>query len=78
LTFKPEKKKEAESIFTEGLSLTQRKLMTSAAVQSGAKGDKESLILHRKTFYDESHDKLIIVSVSIDCILNRKKGHGPA
>ena len=35
-------------------------------------------MLHRKTFYDESHDKLIIVSVSIDCIINRRKGHGPA
>ena len=47
-------------------------------MQCGAKGDKQSLVLHRKTFYDESHDKLIIVSVSIDCIINRKKGHGQA
>jgi hypothetical protein len=47
-------------------------------MQSGTKGDKQNLVLHRKTFYDESHDKLIIVSVSIDCIINRRKGHGPA
>jgi hypothetical protein len=58
--------------------LTQRRLITSAAVQSGAKGDKQRIVLHRKTFYDESHDKLIIVSVSIDSIINRKKGHGSA
>ncbi len=36
------------------------------------------MVLHRKTFYDEPHEKLIIVSVSIECTLNRRKGHGPA
>jgi hypothetical protein len=34
--------------------------------------------LHRKSFYDEPHEKLIIVSVSVMCTLNRFKGHGPA
>lgn len=65
-------------MFTEGLTLTQRRLVTTGAVQVGTKGDRQSVVLHRKTFYDESHDKLIIVSVSIDCILSRKKGHGAA
>lgn len=55
------------------LSLTQKRLITSASLQIGVRGDSQPLVLHRKTFYDEPHDKLIIVSVSIECILNRKK-----
>lgn len=73
-----QEKKESLSIFQDRLSVSQRRLIASTSNQSAGRGDKQQLILHRKTFFDESHEKLIIVSVSVDCNLSRKKGHGTA
>lgn len=47
-------------------------------MQVGDRGDKQDVVLHRKTFFDEAHEKLIIVLVSINCAFNHKRGHGAA
>ncbi len=39
--------------------------MAAAANNKGKNADKRMIILHRKSFFDESHEKLIIVSVAI-------------
>lgn len=73
-----EVKAESHNMFQDKLSVSQRRLIAAGNNHNGDKGEKQPLILHRKTFFDESHEKLIIVSVSVNCTLQRKKGHGSA
>jgi hypothetical protein len=51
-------------------------MLMSMTQSNGIERAGDTLVLHRKTFFDESHEKLIIVSVSAKCTMSRKKGHG--
>lgn len=73
---KKEKEPPKLNIFEDRLSVSQRRMLMSMTQSNGIERAGDSIVLHRKTFFDESHEKLIIVSVSAKCTLNRKKGHG--